>query len=130
MSNDSFELISDLYKDVYGVRPSVAWLESFNSHPYTKKEEIWKSLQLELESQIDEEDTARKIAYDALKLRLTAMADEYGITLRDALRWDMEALSPEGWENAPDHAKLEWYLFQNNCFSIDSQNEFMDYLEK
>lgn len=80
-------IISDLYKDVHGFRPTQAWWDAWDNQPDECKEGIWLSLLRELDHTIERErlQTAEALAeFD----RAIALTISYGAGDRaTALRW-------------------------------------------
>lgn len=103
---NEFELISDLYKDARGFRPSTEWIRNFDSKPYAEKVRIWESLQAEVVDSINEDRAReeRKLAeFKALLVRtIEAGAGDFAT----ALRWVMD-----------DEVDLEFFLYKQGIES-------------
>lgn len=93
---DTFELISDLYKDARGFRPSQDWLRNFDSLPYAEQEAIWDRLVIEMDESVAEEDCREAAAladFRALIQETIALGATDGAT---ALRWLRDADEARG----------------------------------
>lgn len=80
-------IISDLYKDAYGFRPSVAWMHGWETSTDDEKQGIWDDLCVEVSESIEQE---RRMAEQAVADFESDIADiiELGAGDREtALRW-------------------------------------------
>lgn len=89
--SDGFELISDLYKEASGFRPSADYMRSFDAQTAEEKEAEWNLLlsMMETREACDRESEAR--ALDTYNTRIASMMNDYGISQATAIRWDMDA---------------------------------------
>ena len=113
----SYELISDLYKDVTGSRPDTAFFDAFQAQTEVDKATQWNTL---CDMLADREAQTREDEADAQLLfnnRMAGMMADYSIDWATALRWDMESfdtmLLPRIQESTAQHEQeIEHYLFQ------------------
>lgn len=84
-------LISDLHKDAYGFRPSAAFWHDWNNKTPEQKQMEWEYLCSELEREEERQRKLQEKALDEWSSRMHEYSRRYGITLADAVRWDMEA---------------------------------------
>jgi hypothetical protein len=96
--------VSDLYKDAYGFRPSREWTMKFNSMSDLDKQNEWNYLCSVMVESMNEERNSESRAYDAWMNRINDIKETNGISLSDAIRWDMQDMECEG--------DIGYYCFQ------------------
>ncbi len=106
MSDNSFELISDLHKDARGFRPSGDWFAHFESLSEADKQRAWDDLCDELGVE-DRETKARQAkATERLNARIAQIRETVaGATVKDAIRYLHDAHDTRG-----DDGYLEYQL--------------------
>jgi len=89
-------IVSDLHKDAYGYRPSSGWWAEWKSFTPDEKQKGWDRMceVLEENEEIERRRAAR--SYDLWDRHISRIAAEQGISLADAIRWDMQAENAEG----------------------------------
>jgi len=90
-----YELLSDLYKEAHGFRPSAAYFEAFNALSDEQKKEAYDSLIEEANFEADLEREQMENALLRLQNHLFALRATHKISLADAVRWDMDAVGAE-----------------------------------
>jgi hypothetical protein len=104
------DLISDLYKDATGSRPSRAYLESYKAMtPAQQDEEDDYLIKLLSESNIAEE-AAYDRNYTIWFNSVTQIANTNGVTLGTAIRWDMDA--HDVYSGYTESYDIGYYCFQ------------------
>lgn len=94
--NDS---ISDLFKDVYGMRPRDGFWERWNSATDDEKQAEWDWLCQALERVIEEEKAAEKACIEKFERHVTNTICMGARDRETALKWIMDASSANGdWE--------------------------------
>lgn len=85
------DLISDLYKDAYGFRPSREWMKTYNS--LSLEEQLAEDVRLEkiIVSSIEEEKNEQKKNYNIWFNSVSKIATSNAVSIGTAIRWDMEA---------------------------------------
>jgi hypothetical protein len=125
MSN-GFELISDLYKEAFGSRPSGDYLRSFDEQSDSDKESEWNSLLSMMEFRESSERESEARALETYTARIAGMMNDYGISQATAIRWDMDAFDIQLTVEADDYGTcdqdIEHYLWrQGLAFSAMPQ---------
>jgi hypothetical protein len=106
MSNNSFELISDLHKDARGFRPSADWFAHFESLSESDKQRVWDDLCDELHEEDRRMQAAQTAALARLITRIAAIRSMVaGATVQDAIRYLHDAHDTRG-----DNGYLEYQL--------------------
>lgn len=90
MSN-TYELISDLHKDTYGVRPSQSYLQAFYAKSPVEQEAEWQSLCVDLEHREAKSRTQEQRDLEVFEARIQGMVRDFNISEATAIRWDMDA---------------------------------------
>jgi hypothetical protein len=85
------DIVSDLHKDAYGYRPSTGWWVLWKSFTPTQKQSEWDHLVSELEAEQAREKRREEVAFEHWVRRIFDLATQRGISLADAVRWDMDA---------------------------------------
>lgn len=87
----SEELVSDLHKDAYGVRPREYFWEEWSQATPAIKQEIWDHLLTQMDKR--EADDAREYArcLDVFRANLRKVMDDQRVDWRTAMRWLMQA---------------------------------------
>lgn len=98
-------IVSDLYKDVFGYRPRENWWIEWRDMTNDEKQEEWDYLIKRLEEVMEEENKARDAAILKWHRRIAVMAAEFNISFADAVRWDMDAM-----DMTNDH---DFYEYEN-----------------
>ena len=81
-------LVSDLYKDVHGFRPTQAWWDAWNNQPDECKEGIWLSLLRELDHTMERERLQTAEALREFDQWVNDIIECFGAKDRtQALRW-------------------------------------------
>lgn len=91
MTQHAFDLLSDLYKDARGFRPSASFMEAFTAQSYAEQKAQWDKLCEELREREYEEAQAELRAQREFEQRIQGMVADYGIDRSTALKWDMES---------------------------------------
>ena len=106
--------LSDMHKDAYGFRPRI----NFNDGTWTQAR--FDMFVANTSEALAEEIVLGKLrdieALAAFVAHIDKMADDYGISKRQAIRWDMQMEEAEG--------DVDFYFFQHGISHSDSQ-QFM-----
>ena len=86
-----YPLISDMYKDAFGTRPSSDWLRRFHASPEAEQDSEWAYLCQEVEDSIDRERESHAAAHAAFEVQLTALCELGAADRAEAIRWTLEA---------------------------------------
>jgi hypothetical protein len=115
-----YELLSDLYKDASGSRPTAGYMAWFEDLSAAEKEREWESLCRRVDESIVEErdyHAARLVAFTA---HIQSLMAQFSIDMHTALRWDMEANDADVLGALEVHGdasqEIEHYLY---CQGID-----------
>lgn len=84
-------IVSDLYKDVYGCRPREQFWASWTDMSDDERQAEWDYLCDALDRVIAEEKADRACADIAWQTRMADLMRNHGIDLATAIRWDMQA---------------------------------------
>ena len=84
-------ILSDLYKDVYGVRPRQPFYAHWNSLTPAEKQEKWDDMCGLLDRELEREREAESRAYDRWSSWIAKLMAELGINKATAIRADMDA---------------------------------------
>lgn len=111
-----FELISDLYKDATGTRPSVSFTSAFTSASQTSQQEMWDSLCLELATR-ETYDAQQEInSQRVFETRIAGMVADYNVDRATAIRWDMAAFDIDIADiirrGFPVEPEIEFFLYK------------------
>lgn len=85
------DLISDLYKDAYGSRPSSEWLRSYEGLSTKEQEKMDEYLQSFIEADIQREKDEEAHNYNVWFNSIGQIAASNNVSFGTAIRWDMEA---------------------------------------
>lgn len=86
-------IVSDLYKDARGTRPSAGWWDCWNFQDNDGKQAAWNSLMLELEQEIDRDHESKQKAIKDFDERIENLV-KVGASDRDtAILWIIESLN-------------------------------------
>lgn len=99
-------IVSDLYKDANGCRPSVVWLRAFKSMSDRDKQDEWEYLCKLLEEREQERQILEDRAYFDWCKFIKGLAEQMNISEADAIRLDMQSLDCEG--------DVGFYCFRRN----------------
>lgn len=89
------DIVSDLYKDTTGVRPSAWWWDTWTNATPDLKQEIWDDLLVSLDTTIAEEKAQEQEAIDNFNARI---ADCLSMGAKDsatAIRWIVQGLDKQ-----------------------------------
>lgn len=89
------DLISDLYKDAYGFRPSNEYLKNYSSLSKEEQRKEDDYLQNIVDRSIEEERAQREHSYNVWFNSVSQIATSNNVSLGTAIRWDMEAHDTE-----------------------------------
>ena len=89
--NSNAAIISDLYKDAKGFRPSAAWMQSFIEMSQEDQQTVMDDLQEAVDSEIEHEREREDRAYTYWSNEIYDMTIVHNISFVDAIRWDMQA---------------------------------------
>ena len=128
MSN-GYMLISDVYKDAYGFRPSIEWLERFDAASEEDRDDTFKRLCLDIEASIKVNEAHHASALKEFEDYLNGMMNDYGITLSDALLWDMDAFDVNLDDSPDEDHEIEAYLFAHHI-AFDDMPKFKKAIKK
>lgn len=92
MNTPTFELYSDLYKDVNGSRPSMNAMYQFNSLSHVEKQAEWDRLVAKLASNEAERAIDDKNAVDAFEQRIAETIKAGAGDRITAIRWILDSL--------------------------------------
>jgi hypothetical protein len=119
----AFELISDLYKDTYGVRPSASFLAAFDEQPAAEQANAWCRLYDEFEERETQGRKDEALALATYNARIDGMMSDYGIDQPTAIRWDMDSfevdLSTAMSEHGNVDQEIEHYLWNQGVAFYD-----------
>jgi hypothetical protein len=92
-------IVSDLHKDAYGIRPGSAFWAQWDEASDDGKQVIWDRLLRSLDAAMEQEQEQERVAIERFEA-LVAKTLEAGAADREAaLRWIMDASSANGdWE--------------------------------
>ncbi len=112
-SNESFQIYSDLFKDVYGFRPRVADCLGWDDARF---DEEFEFLQEELVQVMANDKRMEQYALSQFHSHAAGLRHKFGINERSAFIWFFESETGETLENreAPtrwDHQKVEQFLY-------------------
>ena len=82
-------LISDLHKDCWGTRPSVYYMSTWKAMTPDQKQEEWDYMCKHVEENIRREEEAEQKAYNDWDERISSIVDTAGVSLAEAIRYDM-----------------------------------------
>lgn len=108
--DEMLSVMSDLHKDARGYRPPVWFRQSWAEMSDAQLTKAYDALYAELEAQLEYERRVEGEAMDALRSRLEGLVESHGISMRDAIRWDMQAFDV-------DEGELEFWLWYNGVNS-------------
>ena len=89
-------VVSDLYKDANGCRPSAVWLRAFKSMSDRDKQDEWEYLCKLLDEREQEREILEDRAYKDWSQRIETLKGERNLSEAEAIRKDMEALDCDG----------------------------------
>lgn len=120
---ESFEFISDLYKDARGFRPSTSFMRAFDAQTTEEKQAQWDSLCDDLAQREAEEQSYQRAAQRDFETRIGGMVADYGITRGTAMRWDLDSFDTDIAGALAYHGsaiqEIEHYLYkQGLAFSL------------
>ena len=111
-----FSLIRDLYKDVYGFRPTESFMCRFEAQTDEEKQAEWNALNDALNETIAAEKQREAVAFVAFNERISGMCHDYTISRGTAMRWDMDAFNIDVLAAVEQHGlpdqEIEFYLYQ------------------
>lgn len=113
-------IVSDLHKDAYGYRPTAGWWAQWKSQDPEAKQADWDYMCRLLE---ENEEIERKRAirsYEMWDRHINHIAAEQGISIADALRWDMQAENVNG--------DISYYCYQWGL-SYSTEDEILEILK-
>lgn len=84
-------LVSDLYKDTYGVRPTVSYMVKWDNSTPSRKQQIWDDMILDLDSELLREKALQETAEFMFNRRLTKMSELGATNLIQAIKWIIES---------------------------------------
>lgn len=86
------KLLSDLYKDAYGFRPSMLFMNSWAAMADEQKQATWDELVVRVEEECERERRMQDLAHERWSAHLAQLMTDNGISYATALRWDMAAM--------------------------------------
>ena len=89
--NSNAAIISDLYKEANGFRPSAAWMKSFIEMSQVGQESLMDDLERQSDSEAEHEREREDRAYTYWSNQIYDMTITHNISFADAIRWDMQA---------------------------------------
>ena len=84
-------IVSDLYKDANGCRPSSVWLRAFKSMSDRDKQDEWEYLCKQLDDREKEQTILEDRAYFEWSKFIKGLMAQMNISEADAIRWDMQS---------------------------------------
>lgn len=117
ISNESFQIYSDLFKDVYGFRPRgddcLGWDDA-------RFDEEFEFLQAELVQVMDHDKRMEQYALSQFHSHIAGLRHEFDIDERTAFLWFFESETGETLENRRaltgwDQQKFEQFLYSQGC---------------
>jgi len=100
------QCISDLYKDVYNFRPAPGFWQKWNTASMSDRQAIWDSLCDVLDRQLLTEKDRQARACDEWRARMQKTAQEFGVSVDTAVRWDVDCHEVDG--------DISFYCFKND----------------
>lgn len=124
----SFELISDLFKEANGFRPSTDYIASFHAMSAASKEAEWDALiaKADAEAEYEREREADNLA--DFNGRVTDMMAQFNISQGTAIRWllDADGISiPVGGYVGAAKQEIGFYFYTQGIGSISTVETFM-----
>ena len=89
-------ILSDLHKDAYGVRPGESFWATFAASDGNGKQAIWDQLVDDLRNSIEEEDRYHNEAQSELEERITFIMTTCSCMREDAIRYLHDAYNTNG----------------------------------
>lgn len=108
--DEMLSVMSDLHRDARGYRPPVWFRQSWAEMSDSQLAKAYDSLYAELEAQLEYERRVEGEADRVLRARLEGLVLSYGISYKDAVRWDMQSFDVE-------EDDLEYWLWLNGVNS-------------
>ena len=113
------DIISDLYKEAYGFRPGLSFIETWNEMSDAEKQAEWDSLCDECDRTWQNEEDSEAYALDAFMQRLDDIQSlSPNLDTDDAIRWILQA------EDFSDHDYLYGASYCAYHFGLSHQNDF------
>lgn len=111
-------LISDLYKDAYGFRPSSEWLKNYAALSPDEQEKIDADLDSAVEISIQIDKDTEEMNYSIWFNSIGQIASANNVTIGTAIRWDMEAYDATmgGEPNVGFYCYLTGIGYKNEAF--------------
>jgi hypothetical protein len=85
-------IVSDLHKEVYGVRPSSLWFQCWNEATDEEKQSEWDDLLESLAQTMDRQAEEEIQALNAFELEIASALDVGARSREDAIRWIVQSL--------------------------------------
>lgn len=105
---EMISLMSDLYKDVYGFRPRIA----YSTWSTADLQAEWDFLIEKLDRSIELEKQAYQNARERYDAYIYQLMIDHGISKADAIRWDLNGAADI------DHHLWEWGLNMTDTYEI------------
>lgn len=85
-------IVSDLYKDAYGFRPSSDWSRSWTASSNDEKQSMWDNILRAVESSIDEDARNEAWALENFEERIKATINLGAGNEKTAIRWILDGM--------------------------------------
>ena len=85
-------IVSDLHKDAYGVRPREGFWSQWTSSNDNEKQVIWDGLLGSLNNTMEREERELIEAKMRWEAHIAKLMKDLGINFETAVRWDMQAM--------------------------------------
>ena len=128
MSKYTFDenIVSDLYKDTFGVRPSSDFWMDWNSSSNENKQATWDRLLEMHEEELEASKIRKQMAQEAFEARIDHVIEAGASNRATALKWlfessDREVVSTQDYEH---------FLWENEVLFSDKADEYMNYLKE
>lgn len=128
MSNRYDDIISDIYKDAYGHRPSATWCEAFGNLSDTEQFETVVQLQKIIDESIDDDFADDLAAIQDYEKAIANLILTGAKNRETAIRWILDALNVQDADTACYELGLPYYS-SRACLS-GFAHEFDFYFEK
>jgi len=116
------DIISDLYKEAHGFRPSISFYESWEAMTDDEKQSRWDSLSNECDRTWQRESDSEAYALETFMERLDAVIQlSPGLDVDDAIRWmlDAEGFDSSDYRHGASYCAYTFGLSHHNDFSAN-----------
>jgi len=117
-------IVSDLYKEVNGVRPSQYWWSAWMTYTENKKQATWDALIIQNDSNIKSENTKKDYALGIFGDMITKNIALGAIDKITAIRWILQSENISKFDLAygPDYVSYLFGMGYDNIFKNDIQS--------